>query len=177
MRTVGTQGFAVGAVRQPARIGAEESSYIARLLKKSYLYLLQSFETFKPATRVQIALELVKRRLPLEVMHTGDQPPLILVRMGTNTNTTSGANINATMERAALNILRAGVDSTQTVDDVHTVAAARTPRLTRTRRIKPPSSTVRGGVGGGGDGLRGLVALAVPRPPPASAPPSGRTGG
>ena len=86
-----------GAVRRPARIAAEEAAYLARLLHKSYHYLLTQFENFKPATRVQIALELIKRRIPLELHTVEESRALVLVRMESPTqhiSTSEKANIS-----------------------------------------------------------------------------------
>lgn len=54
------------------RTTADEERKLMALLEKSYDYLNNNFGKFDQRTRVMIALELVKKRVPQEIKNTGE---------------------------------------------------------------------------------------------------------
>jgi hypothetical protein len=58
--------------QRKGRRTANEERKLMDLLGKSYDYLNTNFTKFDPKTRVHIALELIKKRVPMEIKHSGE---------------------------------------------------------------------------------------------------------
>ena len=78
----------------------EEGQALENLIKKSLVYLNNVFHKLKPDKRFYLALEIIKKRIPTDVKHTGS----ITVNLNDLTENVLNSNVNFdTREKSRLN--------------------------------------------------------------------------